>query len=451
MNNFERISIIGNGLSAWMICAVMAKQLQGTGTKITLYRGVKAEETEAIQSPLPFINDFFKAINLPSDIAFKRLNSHPKLGTAYLFEQHPPFFHVWGQYGAPKGMVEFHQIIIRYMQANQAVDLNRLSIGSASVLAGKFKIPSQNQDSIYSTYEASWSFDTESFLKLLTSICVDQGVEINDEAVTGLEFSDRVYVRCEAAEPYRSDYLINTVPGLAGDEQVIESWFDSLPVMLKQRETRANSISKLVNKVSLIDSSSWLCDVTHRNGVVRSIYQFVDKDSGYVYVNAKSRHPRYLSFGPAMAKLYSPLISDMDLNLIAIKLLMRYFPSPSDGLSVSNEFNRQLNEAFENLRDVTQLCLISLFEKSKKERPTINLSEKAKYKINLFKCRGRYPLFENEFFKTEWQIWLLLGLGFKPDQVEPMALLVDAAAVNEHVQRVESTVLRELQSAPLIG
>ncbi len=450
MNNFKKISIVGNGLSAWMICVFVAKQLQHTDTKITLYTGVDAEHTADIQSPLPLIHDFFKAINVSPEVLGGSVGFHPKLGNAYLFDNEHPFFHVWGQYGASMGIIESHQVLMRYMQKNASVDLNKLSIGSASVLVGRFKKPAQNPNSIYSTYEFSWSFETEAFLQLLKSMSQNMGVEINKEKIIKLRVDEnRGCIFGESNSPYGSDYLINTVPGLVEDEQAFESWFTSLPIRLKSQEKKPNSLSTLVNKIKLLDESSWLCEISHRNIAVRGIYQFLGQDSGNVYVHKKPRSPNYLNFGPAMANMYSPVFSAIDINLIAIKLLLRYFPSPTDTSSVVNEFNRAIQSAFENLRDISQLCLKELFERHNIRNPRIVLSDQAEYKRNLFKHRGRYPVFENEFYKTEWQIWLLLGLGFKCENVEPMTSFVNDQAIKEHIAKVENSVLKELQFAPL--
>lgn len=450
MNNFERISIVGNGLSAWMMCAFMAKQLQHTGTKITLHIGVGAEAAADIQSPLPLINDFFKAIDVSPDALTRGGKFHPKLGSAYLFDDKHPFFHIWGQYGAPIGPIEFHQVVMKYRQLKQSVDLNKLSIGSASVLAGRFQKPTHTTQSIFSTYESSWSFETEYFLDLLKTISMECGVEIREEKISKVGFDNGCYVLGESNIAHNSDYLINTVLGLMEEDQGTESWFMSLPFELKSQVKKNNALSALVNKVKVLDESSWLCEITHRNLAVLNVYQFAGHDSGDIYVHQKPRAPRYLNFGPAMANMYSPLFTPIDLNLIAIKLLLRYFPSPSDGFSVVNEFNKALRSSFENLRDVTQLCLGEFFSNSNQENSKIALSEQAEYKANLFKHRGRYPLLENEFFKTEWQIWLLLGLGFEFDDVEPMVCFVDCEAIKKHIIKVEESIMKNLSLIPLV-
>lgn len=449
MNNFERISILGSGLSAWMVCAFMAKQLQHTGAKITLHTGVMAEAATDIQSPLPLINDFFKAIDASPDALHGSSRCHPKLGTAYLFDDKHPFFHIWGQYGAPIGPIEFHQVVMKYGQLKQPVDLNKLSIGSASVLAGRFQKPTQNLQSIFSTYESSWSFETEAFLAMLKSISMSCGVEISEEKISKVVCGDKCYVLGESNIPHHSDYLINTVPRLIEGNPGTESWFAGLPFELKSQVKKNNALSALVNKVKVLDETSWLCEITHRNRAILNVYQFATQDSGDVYVHEMPRGPRCLNFGPAMANMYSPIFTPIDLNLIVLKLLLKYFPSPSDGESVVNEFNKTLKSSFENLRDVTQLCLGEIFPKNNQGYPKVTLSDQAEYKASLFKRRGRYPLLENEFFKTEWQIWLLLGLGFDVDDVEPMVSYVDDAVIKEHIIKVEKSVAKSLPSIPL--
>lgn len=451
MNNFEKISIVGNGLSAWMMCAFMAKQLQHTDTKITLHIGVEPEISTDLQSPLPLINNFFKALEISPEALVDAAKLHPKLGVAYLFDDAAPFFHAWGQYGAPIEAVEFHQVVMRCKQLNQSIDLNKLSIGAASVLAGRFQHPTQNSQSIFSTYESSWSFETAVFIHLLKTMSVQMGVHINKEKISEIGCDNECYVLGDSHTVHVSNYLINTVPGLMVGDHGCESWFASLPFELKSKVKRDNALSSLVNKVKVLDDSSWLCEITHRKLAVLNIYQSTEQDSGDVYVHEKPRASRYLNFGPAMANMYSPVFSAIDLNLIALEFLSRHFPSPSDGDSVVSEFNGAIKSSFENLRDVTQLCLARLFSKDNQEESNIALSEQAEYKANLFKCRGRYPWLENEFFKTEWQIWLLLGLGFEVDDVEPMVTYINDEIIKEHVVRVEKSVIKNLSSIPLIS
>ena len=451
MNNFEKIAIVGNGLSAWMICAFMAKQLQHTDTKITLYVGVEPEVATDLQSPLPLINDFFSAIEISPETLVDSARLHPKLGNAYLFDGMAPFIHVWGQYGAPIGPVEFHQVVMRYMQLNQSIDLNKLSIASASVLAGKFQKPTQHSQSIFSTYESSWSFETEVFIQLLKTMCSRLGVEVSEEKISQIGSDDGEYVLGELNEAHRCDYLINTVPELMIESHEMESWFASMPFELKSQTKNKNALSALVNKVKAMDEASWVCEVTHRDLAVLHTYRFTNQDSGEVYVHKAPRSSRHLNFGRAMANMHSPLFSSIDLNLIALKLLLRYFPSPSDNCSVVDEFNKAFRESLENLRDITQLSLNALFAKSNLKDSPITLTSQANYKANLFGCRGRYPVLENEFFKTEWQIWLLLGLGFKFDGVEPMVSFIDDTTIKEHIGRVETSVMKNLPLTPLVN
>lgn len=450
MKNFEKLSIVGNGLSAWMMCAFMAKQLERTSTKITLHVGVTAERVADIQSPLPLFNDFLRAIDVSPAELIGAAGYNPKLGTAYLFDNKNPFFHVWGQYGAPIGPIEFHQILQRYKQLGQSVDINSLSIGAASVLAGRFQSPSADSLSIFSTYESSLSFETDIFLSLLKKIAIECGVEVNEENVSALGIGEHCYVRGESDVPHICDYLINTASGLIEEDGCVASWFMSLPFKLISTVNQRNALSTLVNKVTVFDSSSWLCEITHGNRAILSRYQLSNEDPGEVYVHQKPRACRYLNFGPAMANMYSPVFTAIDLDLIAFKILLQYFPSPVDSESVVNEFNRAVVLSFENLRDITQLCLSELFSKKNQNLYKVPLSDQAVYKANLFRARGRYPIFENEFFKRDWQIWLLLGLGFEFDGVEPMTSSVSHELIREHIAKIENSVMKTLPLIPLV-
>lgn len=444
MNNFERISILGNGISAWMLCAFMAVQLRHTKTQITIHVGMDSESTAEIQSPLPLIHDFLEAIGVASEKFEREVGACAKLGSVYYFNEANPFVHVWGEFGAPKGVIESHQIVMRYLQLNGVLDFNKLSIGSASALSNRFRKPVKDPNSIYSTYESSWSFETERFVRLLKSICVQLGVAINEEKVSGIRGTEIAF---DAGDAYQSDYLINTVPELAQEKLLIENWVSEMPYKLSQQVKHSGAEHSLVNKIKANDKNTWVREITERKSTLVQEYHLSDSGAG-VYVHSKPRALTSLDFGPAMANLCSPLFTSIDINLIAIKLLSRYFPAPSDTASVINEYNQTLFNAMENLRDISQLGLHFVFKRNNQENVDINISAAAKHKINLFERRGRYPVLDNEFFKPQWQVWLLLGLGFKPDAVEPTVAFVEENIIKEHINQIEKSVARELPFVP---
>lgn len=451
MSGFNQISIVGNGLSAWMITAFMAKQLQRTQTQITIHTGVDPEDVADIQSPLPHINQFLYAMGVSLEEFVRETAADIKLGNAYFFEKENPFFHVWGEYAAPKGVVEAHQLLMRFFQLNGSVDINKLSIGSAFAVTGRFKKPVKEKGSIYATYENSWSFKTKSFLALLKSVCEKLGVQIKNNRPIKIEArNDSVFVTDSDGEEYKTDYLINTLPDLIVDRQSMISLHESLPFQLRQIRKGAVNPWTMINKLQATQNG-WLQEVSYKDDTELMEFHLSDKDSGQAYVNLQSRDKKILNFGPAMASLQSPLIASIDLNLIALKLLMRYFPSAAEDQSVSQEFNNTMVNAVENLRDITQLCLMLLFEKNNTAQPIIKLSSMAQYKINLFNRRGRYAVLDNEYYKPQWQVWLLIGLGFRPDNLEPVTLSLDATTVKNHIEQVEKSVLKALSSVPLVG
>jgi Tryptophan halogenase len=450
MSNFNQISIVGNGFSALMIAAFMAKQLQHTDSTITLHTGVEPEDAAHIQSPLPHIHQFLSAIDVSLEKFVHETAADIKLGNAYFSENENPFFHVWGEYGAPQGVVESHQLVLRFFQLNGSVDLNKLSLGSASAVTGRFKKPVKDKGSIYATYENSWSFKTKPFVELLKSICAKLGVQIKDNRVLKISSEQEGVFVVGNDLKHKANYLINTVPDLVVDQQAFISLHEGVPFELRQSQKGPVNPWGMINKVRA-EPDGWIHEVSHKDDTELKVFQLSTRDSGQAYVNARSREKKILNFGPAMASLHSPLIAPIDLNLIALRLLMRYFPSGAEDEALAKEFNNTIVNAVENLRDITQLCLKILFDKNDATQSFIKLSSMAEYKINLFNCRGRYPVLDNEFYKPQWQVWLLIGLGFRPESLEPITLSLDATEIKSHIEQVEKSVLKELSSVPLVG
>ncbi len=451
MTNFNQISIVGNGLSAWMIAAFMAEQLKHTSAQITIHTGHDAEDAADIQSPLPHINDYLSAIGVPLETFVHETMADIKLGNAYFFENENPFFHVWGEYAAPKGVVEAHQLLLRFLQLDGRVDVNKLSIGSAFAVTGRFKMPVKNKGSIYATYENSWSFTTRSFLALLKAVCEKRGVQIESNRVQKIESKDdSIFVVGFDGSEHKTDYLVNTALEFVSDKSSLISLHESLPFQLRQVRKGPVNPWAMINKLQATQDG-WVQEVSHKSDTELKEFNLSHQDSGQMYMNARPREKKILNFGPAMASLQSPLIASIDLNIIALKLLMRYFPSITDDQSVAQEFNNTIVNAVGNLRDITQLCLKLLFDKNKAAQPVMKLSSMAEYKINLFNRRGRYPVLDNEHYKPQWQVWLLIGLGFRPENLEPVTLALAAETVKAHIAKVEKSVLNELSTVPLVG
>jgi Tryptophan halogenase len=450
MNNFNQISIVGDGLSAWMVAAFMARQLRHTGAQVTIHTGVEPEDVADIQSPLPHLHPFLSSIGVSLEKFVRETTADIKLGNAYFFEKENPFFHVWGEYGAPKGVIEAHQLLIRFFQLKGSIDINKLSIGSAFAVTGRFKMPVKEKGSIYATYENSLSFKTKPFLGLLRSVCETLGVQIRNNRVQKIENRDGAVLVMNFDGEHKADYCINTVLEFVSEKSSLVSLHESLPFKLTHIRKGAANPWTMINKVQAVQEG-WMQEVSHKGDVELRQYHLSHVDSGEAYINSHPREKNILNFGSAMASLQSPLIASIDLNLIALKLLMRYFPSATEDQSVSREFNKTIVNAVENLRDITQLCLKLLFDKNEAAQSVIELSPMAEYKIDLFKRRGRYPVLDNEYYKPQWQVWLLIGLGFRPQNLEPVTLALDAEKVRAHIAQIEKSVLNELSSVPLVG
>src|SRR5690606_24391235 len=150
------------------------------------------------------------------------------------------------------------QLLMRFFQLGNSVDINKLSIGSAFAVTGRFKMPVKTKGSIYATYENSWSFKTKSFLKLLKSVFEHLGVQIKNNRVLKIDNEqDSVFVVEADGLKHETNYVINTVSDLVVDKQTLVSLHESLPFQLTQ--TRKGEVNPwgMINKVRT-ESDGWI-------------------------------------------------------------------------------------------------------------------------------------------------------------------------------------------------
>src|SRR5690606_20816853 len=104
------------------------------------------------------------------------------------------FVHIWGEYGANRGAVEFSQLFTRAVHANKEVDLNQLSIAAQAIIHNKYAHPVSDPTSILSTFTSSISFSTADYINVLKARASSLGVLVDERSVESLVVGDDAVV-----------------------------------------------------------------------------------------------------------------------------------------------------------------------------------------------------------------------------------------------------------------
>lgn len=456
MNN---IAIIGNDLAAWMTAALLAVQPGYPRPRLCIYTGVSPSDNSSIQTPLPDFSGFLAALGISVQELAEQCSALPTLGNCYHLG-HTDFYHTWGEYGAPLGAIEFHQLYVRALHAGTPLVLNDLSLAAVAAAQSRFAVPEANKLSIRSTYEASCAFSTQAFVQLLQHRCRHYGVEINERAVDAIAVNNhQPRVILADGEAGAADFIFNTCPALCTNTAEYESWEAQLPFSKSVIGTVSTTTPRLASDVRF-DEGYWEISRHIRTQTEISRYTIVSKEAQVGSVNMgaagcllNSRAQQVIHLGAAAVNIPSPLFSDADLIWIALRALLKFYPSRNESSAVALEYNNLLVESYRNLRDITQICMLL----AERQHPAFLLnanqcpqSDQLLHKLALFSYRGKMPVYENEVYKIQWQVWLLLGFGVIPECVEPITMHLRPTEMVTIFSKVKEAVNREVGLLPAV-
>lgn len=448
------IVVLGNDLEAWMAATVLAAQHYSRRPEIRIMTAVEGVANTAIQSPLPSFTQFHERVGIGIDILARSCQAVPRLGTRYHLPERE-FVHIWGEYGANRGAVEFSQLFTRAVHANKEVDLNQLSIAAQAIIHNKYAHPVSDPTSILSTFTSSISFSTADYINVLKAQASSLGVLVDERSVESLVVGDEaVVVQLDDGELV-TEYAINTSPLLQISVAEYESWGNYLPYVCTRQSTANKSKAGLAADINLSLPAGWEKTTSVKSTVETIRYEFdltLEADhEGYSRRCLNPRSDRLLLVGKAAIKLASPLVSEADLAWVSLRTMLKYFPSAARSSAVSREYNKIVYQTFKNIRDNTQLLFdvaSQQVDSAWNQVDNISRSDEVLHKKALFGYRGKIPFYEYELIKPDWQVWLLLGLGLLPKRIDPIAISMSMDEAVRVIDSVKAAVDRGIKTLP---
>lgn len=458
-DTLSSIAVIGNDLAAWMTAALLSVQGGYPHLSLRICTGIDSSANNHVQAPLPDFSVFLTELGISVQELVNECSALPTLGNCYHFQQES-FYHIWGEYGAARGAIEFHQLYIRAIHEGNVVALNELSIAAAAAAQGRFAMPEANKLSIRSTYETSCAFSTQAFIRLLQKRCRKWGVEIDERAVSRIASnSNRPAVVFHDGDSCPVDFIFNTCPALRSDVFEFEAWQTQLPFNCTGRKVAPINTQRLVGDIAFGEGYWELAQCTREQTEILR-YTFVSTETLDVSENMNchagclltSRAQQVIHLGAAAAKIPSPLFSEADLIWIALRAVLKFYPSINEGTAIIAEYNNLVLDSYRNLRDVTQISLMLAGKKCSGlflQADQTTQSDQLMHKLALFSYRGKIPSYENEIFKIQWQVWLYLGFGLVPSRIEPISMHMDSADMMIVINKVKLAVSHEVSLLPV--
>lgn len=479
----KKMVIVGGGTAGWMTAALLGKLLMG---KIQI-EIVESDEIGIIgvgEATIPAIKIYNQLLGLNEVEMMKATQGTFKLGIEFVDwrEKNTTYIHGFGKVGTDLLWMRTYQFWSKLKEKAKLKDLDNYSLGVVAARMNKFAMPNgQDLNSPMADFDYAYQFDAALFGQYLRKIAQNYGVKRTEGKIikvnvnpengfieslnleNGSSISGDLFVDCSGAR----GLLIS---------QTLGSEFDSYSKYLLCDSayaigcTNANELTPYTRSTALESGWQWRIPLQHRIGnghVFSSNYISNEKALDRLLNNLDGEilnEPKLVKFTPGKRKevfkkncvaigLSSGFLEPLEstsIHLIqtAILRLISLFPSNKFSQTDIDEYNRQTEIEYEFIRDfiiahykVTNRSDTEFWKYCKNMEIPDSLSQR----LNLFKSSGRFFQTDNELFKEESWVQVLLGQGLEINP-DPMTNLIPDDDLVSYLKNIEYVILENAKS-----
>ena len=485
-HSIRKIVIVGGGTAGWMTAAAFSALLEKGAFEIVL---VESEEIGTVgvgEATIPPLIAFNNMLGINEDEFLAACQGTFKLGIEFVDWGAPGerYFHPFGPHGQDLQGVHFHQLYLREAKRRPLPDIREWSMSGAAAELGRFARPGPDARLPLSQLGYAFHFDAGLYAKFLRSYAEPRGVrriegKIVDVALdgeTGLVRSvtladstavdGELFIDCSG---FRG-LLIEKTLGTG-----YEDWSHWLPC------DRAVAVpSRLPGPPEPFTRSTtraagwqWRIPLQHRmgNGIVYSSAHLEREEAEKLLLaNLEGEalaEPRHLSFTAGRRKVawnanvvslglsggfVEPLEStSIQLIQSGIAKLLALFPDRRFDPRERAEYNRQMQDLFEDVRD-----FVILHYKATRRNDsafwdycrTMDVPDALAAKLELWRSKGRLFREGRELFATPSWVAVLLGQGIVPEEQEPAAGGVDPRMAADALDKMRLSYRRMAENMP---
>lgn len=450
----ETVAIAGSGLTAWSAAAALRRRIPSLDITVVGAPVAPNALADRMISTLPSIRGFHGDIGLTDEDTITRAGSALRLGS--LFEgwamDLPDYVHAYGAYGTSFGGVPFHQLWLRERPRSALPPFDHFSPAAEMARAGR--IPSGSTPDI----QAGLQLTISRYCEMMRAYALHLGVreargqiiDVSLHADSGWiesvhlggdgQIAADLYLDCSGPAAIlrsrvRSDF-IRWSSWLPCDRLVMSRGNPIPEVQTMDRVTasaagwRWSASSPECSSKGLVYSSAHVRDADLER-------ELLDWESSSNHETIEVSQGRWadlwvgncVAIGDAAVAIEPLEWTNLHLAHSQIDRLVTMMPSSDCTPIELTEFNRQCAAEADRVRDF--VCLHYLCSRRQepfwKDASSIMPPESLAHTLSLFSERGRLPYYEEETFSRDSWLAVLLGQGFEPRAIDPLADIVSDA------------------------
>jgi tryptophan halogenase len=485
-HRIRKIVIVGGGTAGWMAAAAFSALLEKGAFEIVL---VESDEIGTIgvgEATIPPLVAFNNLLGINEDEFLAASQGTFKLGIEFVDWGAPGerYFHPFGPHGQDLNAVHFHQLYLREAKRRVLPDIREWSMSGAAAELGRFARPGPDARLPLSQLGYAFHFDASLYAKFLRSYAERRGVQrvegkIVDVAVDGESGHVRSVTLADSTAIEGELFLdCSGFRGLLIEQTLgtgYEDWSHWLPC------DRAAAVpcrlpgppDPFTRSTARAAGWQWRIPLQHRmgNGLVYSSAHLERSEAeSLLLANLEAEalaEPRHLSFTAGRRKLawnanvvslglssgfVEPLEStSIQLIQSGIAKLLALFPDRRFDPRERAEYNRQMQDLFEDVRDF----VILHYKATRRDDSdfwnycrTMDVPDGLAAKLELWRSKGRVFREGRELFATASWVAVLLGQGILPEEHEPIANAIDPDVAADALDKMRLSYRRMAEHMP---
>jgi len=486
--NIRKILIVGGGTAGWMAAAAMGRLLDQSIT-VTL---VESEEIGSVgvgEATIPSIIDYNNMLGINGDEFLAATKATFKLGIEFVDWGAPGerYFHPFGCHGQDFRGVNFHQLYLKEGKRRSLGDIAQWSMSATAASLGRFARPVPDSPLPLNQLAYAFHFDAGLYARFLRGIAERDGVRRLEGKIVAArrhpESGDVESVRLTDGTDIGADLFIDCsgFRGLLIEEELqagYEDWTHWLPCdrAMAVPSSYEGQPDPFTRSTARTAGWQWRIPLQHRmgNGLVYSSSCLGDEEAeSSLLANLEGEplaEPRRLRFTTGRRKLawkgnvvslglssgFIEPLESTSIHLVqsGIVKLLALFPDKDFNPVERDEYNRQMQEVFEDVRDF----IILHYKATRRDDSEfwnycrgMSIPDSLLAKLELWRAKGRLFREGRELFGTASWVAVLLGQGIVPEQHEPAADGLDQHLISDAIDKMRLSYRAMAEHMPRHG
>ena len=483
------IVIVGGGTAGWMAATALTRLLDRRTVSITLIESDEIGTVGVGEATIPPIIAYNQMMGINEDEFLAATKGSFKLGIEFVDwgAVGERYFHPFGPHGQEFRGVQFHQLYLRERKRRELPDIAEWSMSAVAAALGRYARPGPGTPLPLSQLAYAFHFDAGLYAQFLRGIAEAGGVtRIEGKIVGATRDGDHGHIAGVALADGRSvagDLFIDCsgFRGLLIEQELGAGYEDWSPWLPCDRAVAvpcrySGQPDPFTRSTARAAGWQWRIPLQHRmgNGLVYSSHHLADSEAEQLLLaNLEGEalaEPRRLSFTAGRRKqawtgnvvslgLSSGFVEPLEstsIHLIqsGIVKLLALFPDKRFNPVERDEYNRQMQDVFEDVRDF----IILHYKATRRDDSdfwnycrTMAVPDSLAGKLELWEAKGRLFREGRELFGTASWVAVLLGQGIAPDGTEPPADAIDEATVANALDKMRLSYRKMAEHMPMHG